>query len=315
VIFSVAVGVLTDGSYEPAGLDWRWMVKCVDPCLALLHEAQNADGGWGYFPGKRSSLEPTAYALLALAGEAPRSAAFARGWRLLESWQMTDGSWRGGAAVDEPHWATSLVISLRCVLGVFDERFAHAVEWLLALAGAESRPFARLVHWLSPSVVEFDPALTGWPWQPGTSAWVEPTVHAVMALRQALKNSRDPHMAAAIAARISTGQRMLLDRRCRDGGWNYGNRRLLGADLPSYPETTPLALMALNGHTAVDWKRAIRDVEQLLQTTRGPLARAWLGACLLQHGESRPAASRAELLRGDILVASIGSIAWNRLAG
>ena len=77
---------------------------------------------------------------------------------------------------------------------------------------------ARLARWIRPSVVEFDPAFTGWPWQSGTAAWVEPTVHAVMALRQALKHSRDARTAKAIAGRIVIGQRMLLDRRCRDGG-------------------------------------------------------------------------------------------------
>lgn len=287
------------------------MVTCADPCLALLHGAQNADGGWGYFPGKQSRLEPTTYALLALAGEESRSEAFQRGWRLVESWQLANGSWRGNSIMHEPHWATSLVISLQCALGIFDERFARAVEWLVGLTGSESRPFARLVHWLRPSVIEFDPALTGWPWQPGTSAWVEPTAHAVMALRQALKHSRDPYMAKAIAARIYTGQRMLLERRCRDGGWNYGNRRLLGFDLPSYPETTAMALLALFGHVAVDWEQAIRHAGQLFETTRSPLARAWLEACLLQHGGARPA-ERGEL-SGDILVASIGSIAWNRM--
>ncbi|MCU1273791.1 MAG: hypothetical protein JWO48_1222 [Bryobacterales bacterium] len=290
------------------------MPKCVDPRFALLHTAQNADGGWGYFPGKQSMLEPTVYALLALAAEQRRSAAFARGWRLLESWQLADGSWRAGSSVNQAHWATSLCISLRCAVGVFDERLARAVDWLVALTGSESQPLARLARWVRPSVVEFDPALTGWPWQPGTSAWVEPTVHAVMALRHVLKHSRDARTARAIAGRIVMGERMLLDRQCRDGGWNYGNRRVLGADLPSYPETTALALMALDGHGAVDWEWAVPHVEQLWHTTRSPLARAWLAACLLQHRGTRPHAPGDGLHGGDILVASVGSIPWNRLA-
>src|SRR5947209_20351578 len=129
-------------------------------------------------------LEATAYALLALAGEENRGEAFVRGWRLLESWNLADGAWRAGSAVNEPHWATSLVISLRCAAAVFDDAFARAVDWLVALTGYESRPVGRLAHWLRPSLVEFDSALTGWPWQSRTTAWVEPTVHAVMALRQ-----------------------------------------------------------------------------------------------------------------------------------
>ena len=40
------------------------------PRLEVLRNNQNPDGGWAYFPGKRSWLEPTAYALLALHQEA-----------------------------------------------------------------------------------------------------------------------------------------------------------------------------------------------------------------------------------------------------
>lgn len=290
------------------------MVTCVDPRLALLRAAQNADGGWGYFKGKQSMLEPTVYALLAFAGREGRSAAFVRGGRLLASWQLADGSWPASSVVNEPHWATSLVIRLRCAAGVFDEGFINAVDWLVALTGYESRPLARLAHWLRPSLVEFDSALTGWPWQPRTTAWIEPTAHAVMALRQVVKHARDSEKLKAMASRIDTGQRMLLERRCRDGGWNYGNRRVLGVDLPSYPETTALALMALDGHAAMDWGREARHVEQLLQTTRSPLARAWLEAFLLQHRGTQPHAPGDDLFGGDILVASIGSIAWDRLS-
>ena len=45
------------------------MSKCLESRLALLKATQNPDGGWGYFPGKPSWLEPTAYALLASSGE------------------------------------------------------------------------------------------------------------------------------------------------------------------------------------------------------------------------------------------------------
>ncbi len=91
-----------------------------------LAAAQNADGGWGYFPGKQSWLEPTVYALLALSAQSGEPA-FARGWRLIRSWELPGGGWRGCAAVNEAHWATSLVVTLHAALGVYDAAFDRGV--------------------------------------------------------------------------------------------------------------------------------------------------------------------------------------------
>ncbi len=284
------------------------MSKCLESRPVILKATQNPDGGWGYFPGKPSWLEPTAYALLALAGE--RGGAVDRGWKLLRSWQRQDGAFRPCAAVDEPHWSTSLVLTLSCVTGAFDEMFQRGLSWLLSSAGAEGRPFFRIAHWLRPSIVEFDPGLSGWPWEVGASSFVEPTAHALLALRCAARTVDRPDL----AGRIAMSERMLLDRRCRDGGWNFGNRRVLGADLPSYPETTALALMALNGHAAVQWGAALDGVDRAWQKTRSPLARAWLSSCLLMYRGVRPSpAGKNERAGDDLLVTAIEGIRWDQI--
>jgi hypothetical protein len=288
------------------------MSKYVESHPEILKATQNPDGGWGYFPGKPSWLEPTAYALLALAEE--RGPAVDRGWNLLRSWQRPDGAYRACAAVDEPHWSTSLVVTLACVrgrvTGVIDETFERGLSWLLSSAGVEGRPFFRLVHWLRPSIVEFDPSLTGWPWEVGASSWVEPTAHALMALRCAARSGHRPDL----AGRIEMAERMLLDRRCRDGGWNFGNRRVLGSDLPSYPETTALALMALDGHAAVRWGAALEGLGRAWQQTRSPLARAWLSSCLLTYRGMRPEpADRNGRAENDLLVTAIEGIRWDQI--
>jgi hypothetical protein len=281
---------------------------------AALAAAQNADGGWGYFPGKQSWLEPTAYALLALSDQSA-GPVFARGWRLVRSWELPGGGWRGCAAVNEAHWATSLVVTLHAALGAYDAAFERGVAWLAASMGVEGRLLSRLAHWLQPNIVEFDPALTGWPWQAGTSSWIEPTAHALMALRCVVAHANNRHVSdPGVASRIATGERMLLERRCRDGGWNYGNRRVLGADLPSYPETTAMALMALGGHASVQWGAALNHVERMWRETRSPLARAWLAACLLQYRGERPKPTAASARAGDdIVVAAVEAIRWDRI--
>jgi len=288
------------------------MSTCLETRPAFLKATQNLDGGWGYFPGKPSWLEPTAYALLALAGE--RGAALDRGWNLLRSWQRPDGAFRPCADVDEPHWSTSLVVTLGCVMGcvtgISGEVFQRGLGWLLSLAGVEGRPFFRLAHWLRPSVVEFDASLAGWPWEEGSFSWVEPTAHALMALRCAARSGQR----SDLAGRMAMSERMLLDRRCRDGGWNFGNRRVLGADLPSYPETTALALMALNGHAAIQWGAALDQVDRAWQKTRSPLARAWLSSCLLMYRGERPEpVGRNERAGDDLLVTAIEGIRWDQL--
>lgn len=279
-----------------------------------LAAAQNADGGWGYFPGKQSWLEPTVYALLALADQ-PGGQVFVRGWRLVRSWELPGGGWRGCAAENEAHWATSLVVTLYSAVGVYDAACERGVAWLAASIGSEGRPLSRMAHWLRPSIVEFDPALRGWPWQAEDSSWIEPTAHALMALRCAVGHAGHSQVSnPEVASRMAAGTRMLLERRCRDGGWNYGNRRVLGVDLPSYPETTAMALMALDGHASVAWGAALNHVERMWRETRSPLARAWLAACLLQYRGERPeptvAGSRVE---DDIVVAAVGAIRWDRI--
>jgi len=284
------------------------MVPCAQSRLAAIAAAQNTDGGWGYFPGKESWLEPTAYALLAL-GEAPEArAAVEKGSRLLRSWELGAGGWRASTRVGEVHWATSLVVTLHSAMGVYEGSTRRGVDWLLSTRGVETRVVARLAHWLSPRTVEFDPAFTGWPWEAGTSSWVEPTAHALMALRSVV--GRGEH--AGLKDRVASAQAMLLERRCRDGGWNYGNRRVLGADLPSQPETTALALMALDGHPEIRWGEMLDRVARLWRETASPLARAWLAACLLQYRGERPEPGAAGPA-SDLLVTAVEAIPWNRI--
>jgi len=78
------------------------------------------------------------------------------------------------------------------------------------------------------------------------------------------------------------GEAQLLDVRCRDGGWNYGSRAVMGEDLPSYPETTALGLLGLQGNARV--AKSIETAEAMARDRRSPLARAWLRIALRLHG-------------------------------
>ncbi len=250
--------------------------------LDLLRRAQNADGGWGYKAGGQSWLEPTCLAMLALTGtDAARE--LEKGWKLLRSWQLPTGGYRPAAIANDPSWATSLCLTLQCVHKVFDPSFDKGVAWLLGSRGIEGAALERLLHLLGRMVVEYDPHLKGWPWSPESTSWVEPTAHALLALKK-VRQHRPAQ--AGVAERIAEGERMLADRRCRDGGWNYGNRRVLRTDLPSFPETTALALLGLQGSRELSLERSLVAAESHWRHTGSRLGKAWLSIALRPHGRN-----------------------------
>jgi hypothetical protein len=219
-------------------------------------------------------LEPTAYAALALAGEPTAD----RAWKLLSSWQMPDGSWKPAAEVQVSSWGTSLCATIAMARNEWGQPLETGVKWLVGSSGAESNWLNVVVARLRLVKQERDVSLKCWPWKPGNSGWVEPTVHALVALKQAaakLSNSE-------LRSRVQMGEAQLMDVRSRDGGWNYGSPAALGVDLPSYPETTALALMALQGRN--DLGKAFDLARRQMGETPSPMARAWLTIAMRLHG-------------------------------
>lgn len=268
-----------------------------------LLDTQNLDGGWGYTPGKQSWLEPTAYALLALHSSRTAEVAREKAWKLVESWQRSDGAWRPCAQVDDAHWTTALMVTLHCIRGQFDGKFRSGVEWLLSTSGAEGSLKLRFGHWLKPDAADEDFTLVGWPWRPGTVSWVEPTAHAVIALRKAAS----VYSPGNLRSRVAVAQKMLLDRRCVDGGWNYGNRRVLNADLNSYPETTALGLLGLQNAQA-DVSASVKRAKQYLETGASDMAQAWLSIALRNFGQPVPDADCSRTLPVDTQVLALQAL-------
>lgn len=256
--------------------------------IAWLLHTQNPDGGWGYRPGKSSWLEPTVYALRAFSGEAMRGALPRRiaescrnATQYIDRLQRTDGSWQAAAGIFEGHWSGALWLGLVDGVGGRSGRTEAGLRWLLAAKGAEGGWAQRMGAWMDPHAVEQDRELRGWPWIAGTNSWVEPTCHALLALSKAQRygNSED------LTTRISEGQRLLLDRRCSDNGWNYGNRRVRGCDLPGYPETTALALLALKSCGAGSLELSVAYAQRCWEAPALPRrTKLWLALALWESG-------------------------------
>jgi hypothetical protein len=196
----------------------------------------NADGGWGYYAGHTSRLEPTCWALAGLRAAGALEARSASASRnLLTAWQQPDG------LLSEP----AVRLEKRPNLA-----FNGLAAWLLlqhldlASDGVTSALMAALclakgVRLPESTINRQDDTLQGWAWIDGTFSWVEPTCWGLIALKAA--GSRD----SAAEARVKEAERLLADRCCPSGGWNYGNSNMLGQSLHPYVSTTALGLVAM----------------------------------------------------------------------
>jgi hypothetical protein len=122
---------------------------------------------------------------------------------------------------------------------------------------------------------------------------------------------RDTPSYLGVRKRIDVACRMLLQRRANDGGWNCGTRRVWGVDVPSYPETTAMALMALRQTAEFEAAPSVAIAQKFAYETNSPLAKAWLRIALPLYGASVPPASAASKPSQDVLLAAIQCLGDN----
>ena len=256
----------------------------IAPIAAVLLAAQNRDGGWPTYEGRVSNTEATALATLALArldGNARRAAAD-RGIRWLVACQNPDGSWPLNRQIAGRSWTGALAT---LTLGSLEREPSCAVRgarWLLRQHPRTPGVFVSLLHRFAPDAmtVKLDPDLKGWSWTAGATSFVEPTAYAVLAL----KKLRAQLPGAHVAERIDEAERMVYDRTCRDGGWNYGNSTVLGADLWPYADVTALTLLALADHPSREPnQRSLTALCRMLEHVDSGLTLAWAALCFAAY--------------------------------
>jgi hypothetical protein len=248
---------------------------------------RNPDGGFGPVPGSRSEPEPTA--LAALATDDPEASAW------LERAQAPDG--RIGI------WAGPVFRDLTAVSAIAmraPEATSAAISWI-RVARARSEP--------STQALPHDPTLRGWSWTLDTFGWSEPTAWAVLALRTL--GSPGPELEDGLA--------LLSDRECLGGGWNYGNRVVLGEELPPFVQPTGLVLLALHGLATPQVHRGLERLAGLWRQERqGLLSLAVAVAALRRHAHPEAVAAARSLRRRvdevDIGLIDTISLAWTSIA-
>ncbi|MGO9229618.1 MAG: prenyltransferase/squalene oxidase repeat-containing protein [Bryobacteraceae bacterium] len=239
---------------------------------------QNRDGGWPYIRGA-SWTEPTVYAVLALLAAGEKESA-RRGLRWVVRNERADGGWPAQPGIDQSTWVTALVALLPAEL-LGRETHQRAITWLLGMTGEESTLIYRMREWLLGNPRPADQEFAGWPWVPGTAAWVGPTSLAILALER--ENSRKPR--AELRRRVEEGRGFLMRRMCHDGGWNHGSVRALGYESQPYPETTGQALAALRGTRSPEVEKALAVARRFLTACRSAEALNWLRLGLMAHQE------------------------------
>ena len=272
--------------------------------LDYLRKTQNADGAWGYFPGKGSWMEPTTYAILALHGSPGSEARIGRAWSRIQSWRLADGSYRPGAEVKDGTWVTAHAVTLATVLGKSDPSTRQSVDWLLKVRGEEGSLAKEILSYFHVLKTTLDFSHAGWPWHTGNSSWIEPTSHTLVALKKASKT----YPSGDLRRRVIDGELMILTRRSSDGGWNCGNPNVLNFDLPSYPETTGLALLGLQGRSAKELSGPLEFAAKLRAETKSSLAKAWLGIALRNFGRPVPPPENPLPPSGDIMLSALEAL-------
>lgn len=210
---------------------------------AALIASRNADGGWGYYRGKRSRLEPTAWALLAL-GRPEDLPAVTSTWLRPAGVPLDPGA----NEVNYTAAGTAAVVALAAA--------RPDVGWLRGLLGSILLAHGLVLAGRNPEVTRQDGTLRGWAWVDRTFSWVEPTAWCLLALKRGRGVLVSDGQARA-RARIEEADRLLVDRVCAPGGWNYGNPDVLRKDLAPYVPTTALGVLALQGRPGEALTRSV----------------------------------------------------------
>jgi hypothetical protein len=248
--------------------------------MISLLASQNPDGGWPFERGGLSWTEPTGYAVLALIAEGAIDDAIdeavERGVRWPRAAQLPDGGWPPQPGIRRSAWMTAVAV-LPGPAKLGEDAYRRGIRWIVEQTGADTDLLSRVRQFLTGNPQGYP----GWPWFPGTSAWVTPTALSMLAVRKGARWAELPQ----IPARLDMGAAYLLAHVCRDGGWNHGASSALGYGARSYPETTGVALLALSGKDAPVIRKAVLLARAKLPTCQSSEAESWLRLGLLAHGQ------------------------------
>ena len=259
--------------------------------LRFLIETQNPDGSWGYTPGKAGALEPTAYACLSLVGIPRALNSLQKGIDTIRATQSPGGGWPVSQSDNQQSpWVTALAgFALLNVDGLISASELVANFLVNAVEKTPRHWILRIAEWMqSWDSTYVDQNLRGWNWNSGTATWIEPTAYGLIFLKKFrsvggwVNDGRTRNLNEV----TREADELIYGRACKDGGWNYGNSRVLGEELRPYPLTTALALIALqDSPNRIENRKGREYLNKSIDDEKSALALSFATLCLQIYGE------------------------------
>lgn len=235
--------------------------RSVERAVEVILGREGEKGGFSAVDLGPVQPDSTAWAALALSAAEIGDTRISRALEMLVEFQGHDGRVVFAPRLSSVYWVTPVAVLSWLMSSDFEEPRQKATDFLLSQSG---------LHWQNenPEIVGHDTSLRGWPWISGTHSWIEPTSLCMLALHAAgFKEHR----------RLDEAVQMILNRQIISGGWNYGNTSVFGTQLQPIPESTGIALSALEGlvpknRVSLSLEYATEKASQI----RTPFSLSWL---------------------------------------
>lgn len=258
-------------------LDKKKLLKALERSRNFLLSTQSTEGWWPYKEENACSLEATAWSGLALQDEketAKKTAEF------LLSCQNKDGGWSTAPGAGFSDWVTGpVMLTLRVYAerdDLFDEepgskkRLEEGLRRVLESRVSFYNPTARLLIFMLKGQEGLKYS-RGWPWDPDTYHWIEPTSYHLLSLK--VPGLPEPGLYEEIT---KLAEKFIIEHPCKGGGWNHGNDISLGAYLPAYQVTTAEALLGLQGRGSLkSVQDGLKYLKSLSSENPSCMALAW----------------------------------------
>jgi hypothetical protein len=151
--------------------------------------------------------------------------------------------------------------------------------------------------------IKQDSSLQGWSWSEGSFSWAEPTAWCMLAVKKLCLEQ------ASARARIDEAERLMRDRMCAGGGWNYGNKEVYGQSLLPHVPPTAAGVLAFQDRRSEPFVVSAVDILEKQGPREGSaaaLAVAWIALSAVQA----PAAALARQLSERVSPAeAVGNLA------